>query len=197
MLYRATLRINPDLVVEIGRGYGNSTVVFLEAARKIETHVLSIGYDDLGAFERRTLPRLRRMRGRGLFEPLEMIDSRAEEVDLELRTRSARRVLLFWDAHGEELADYLLTSVVPGLPGGSWVILDDVYTGPAGREALSRYEGFWSPFEELSLLGYRIVAGLARRRDRHHGREARPPSTGFGPPPVSGPAPVALRIGFT
>ena len=45
-LHDLTVGHGPDLVIELGRGYGNSTVVFTDAARsRRKLQVVSIGYE--------------------------------------------------------------------------------------------------------------------------------------------------------
>ena len=45
-LYALTLEFSPDLIIELGRGRGNSTCLFTEAVNKTgKGKVVSIGYD--------------------------------------------------------------------------------------------------------------------------------------------------------
>src|SRR5215212_5051802 len=55
-LYAFALEVEPDLVLELGRGYGNSTCVFTEAAQTSGGRVLSISNDTPSGWATRTEP---------------------------------------------------------------------------------------------------------------------------------------------
>jgi cephalosporin hydroxylase len=58
-LYASCLEFAPDLIVELGRRYGNSTCVFTQAANELgNTKLLSIDYDP--GWSNRTVSRLKK-----------------------------------------------------------------------------------------------------------------------------------------
>jgi hypothetical protein len=154
-LYERALAAEPDLLVEVGRGYGNSTVVLVEAAHELDAGVVSVGFDEPPAFEGITWPKLAPVVSEAWRAPLTVI-----QADVRDYTPPAcERGFLFWDAHGPEVADEMLDRLIPGLPRGSTVIVHDVNTP---HEAAVRpleigypysWRGFVSPFDELPLLG--------------------------------------------
>jgi hypothetical protein len=154
-LYEEAVSVAPDAIVEVGRGYGNSTVVLTEAANKLAARVLSVGDDGIFAWRKITRPKLERLKPPGWFRPLEIVEGKAEEADLPGWLDGSRRALFFWDAHGGELAEHLLSAVVPVLPVGSRVIVHDVYSQPPPRgvPVACRYRRFCSPFDELAPVG--------------------------------------------
>jgi hypothetical protein len=156
-LYRDAVDSQPDLLLEVGRGCGNSTVALTEAANRelAGVPVVSVGMDGTHAWEARTVPRLRRIRRPRWFRPLTVIEGWAQEVDLAPWLDVSERVFLFWDAHGPELAVHMLERVLPRLPSGSRIVVHDIYplSAPEGNGPVFRHTGYWSPFEELPLIG--------------------------------------------
>lgn len=162
-LYGEAVAVAPDLLVEVGRGHGNSTVVLTEAAHRLGARVLSIGEDGLNAWRTSTRPRLEPVVGAAWFAPLTVVEDRAESVDLAPWLAGSRRAFLFWDAHTLELARHLLAEVVPLLPAGSRVVLHDVTGGddPKAPPVPYHYRQFRSEYEELVPLGeYLDARGL-------------------------------------
>jgi hypothetical protein len=88
------------LIVEVGRGYGNSTVVLTEVAHTLGVQVVSVDSDDQPRFESVTWPKLQPVVGDEWRLPLEVIHS-----DLrDLMPPACERCFLFWDVHGAEVA---------------------------------------------------------------------------------------------
>src|SRR5207248_1712314 len=97
------LEFRPDLIIELGRGHGNSTCCFLEAARHIETtggscRVVSLCLSNTWALE--TAQRLRSICDASWFGRGNILRKDILEHDFEAELAPARRVFLFWDAHG-------------------------------------------------------------------------------------------------
>jgi hypothetical protein len=105
------LDFQPDLIIELGRGYGNSTAMFLEVCDQLPgCRLLSLCNTD--SWRTVSVPKLAKMGSTWL--------SRGEcrECDILEQTinlRGVNRVFLFWDAHGFEIADWMLGYVMPML----------------------------------------------------------------------------------
>lgn len=115
-LTAAVLDFQPDLVIELGRGRGNSTCVFTEAAGVLgpETcRVVSLcrSYD----WHVFTKPRLKRLVSNDWFKPLTAVRGDIVGWDFEATLGSSRRCLVFWDAHGFEIAEWVLAELLPPL----------------------------------------------------------------------------------
>jgi hypothetical protein len=112
-LYAFCLEFNPDLIIELGRGYGNSTCIFTETANQLgNTQVISIGYDSEKAWNTQTAPRLAGIVSPEWFKPLRILEQDILETNFSEIVSAGTRILLFWDAHGKELADYVLGDLI-------------------------------------------------------------------------------------
>lgn len=118
------LEYQPDLILELGRGKGNSTCVFTEAANIIgNTKVVSLC---LGvAFVEQSLPQLfeRGFVTAGWLKPLECWVADILFFDFESLLKKYNRVLVFWDAHGFEVASCVLGRVLPILQNKEHIVM--------------------------------------------------------------------------
>jgi hypothetical protein len=125
-LYALAVDFEPDLMLELGRGFGNSTCVFTEAAHRVGGTVVSVGFDSERAWETRTSPRLLRYLGADWFAPLTILHADITETDFRPHLEGSGRTLVYWDAHGQDVAAAVFANVLPQLPRDNLVIVDDV-----------------------------------------------------------------------
>lgn len=144
--YSVALGFRPDLIIELGRGRGNSTAVFGQAAARLgDTRVVSLcmspDWDELSR------PRLQKVVDQSW---LDRIDARVVDilaVDYAEVLGNAKRVLLVWDAHGFEIAELVLGDFLPRLAGRSHLVLmhdisDNRYSGaPRSYEGQPLWKG--------------------------------------------------------
>lgn len=107
------LEFQPDFVLELGRGYGNSTAAFTQAAHLMPQpcRVLSLCLSDYWSVE--TVPRLRSVVEPQWFAPLRAECGDILGYNFEAALTGAKRVLVFWDAHGFEVAECVLGRILP------------------------------------------------------------------------------------
>src|SRR4051812_1166055 len=110
------LEFQPDLIIELGRGHGNSTCCFLETARHIEERggrcrLVSLCLSDTWAAE--TVKRLKPICDSSWFARGNVLTKNILEHDFEVGLAGAKRVFLFWDAHGVVVADCVLSRIMP------------------------------------------------------------------------------------
>ncbi len=114
-LTAVTLDFRPQLIIELGRGYGNSTCCFLEAANQLggpsACKLLSICNSD--SWFKQTAPRLKEVVPEQWFDPAEIRECDILEYDFAPIVQQADRCLVFWDAHGFEVAQYVLGGLLP------------------------------------------------------------------------------------
>jgi hypothetical protein len=161
-LLASALEFGPDLIVELGRGSGNSTCLFTEAANQLAAssqpcRVMSLC--NSASWNDETVPRLRQAVPRGWFEPLNAIRCDILTFDFAQALSGASRVLLFWDAHGFEIAECVLGAILPELASRKHlVIMHDLSDTRYAARGLSDYAGhrLWkgvSAGEERLRLG--------------------------------------------
>lgn len=124
-LFAMTLEFKPDLVLELGRGYGNSTCVFTEAANRLGgCRVLSL---DLSSIWKKRLARVREVVPESWFAPLDAPLADILAYDYAAALAGAQRVLVFWDAHGYAVAECVLGGILPLLqPKAHLVLMHDL-----------------------------------------------------------------------
>lgn len=148
-LYEIVAGFEPDLVLELGRGYGNSTCVFTEAAGRMHFDVVSIGNDGGREWETGTARRLKPLVGRRWFRPLTVVHSDICGFDYEAIVRGRQRVLVYWDAHGMDVAAAVLSDLLPRLPAVNLVVVDDVWPKDGPYPQPLPPEHFAGPFASL------------------------------------------------
>jgi hypothetical protein len=114
----------PDLVLELGRGRGNSTCAFTEAANLLgpgRCRVVSLCLSD--DWERLTLPRLRQVVPASWLDPLQAIRGDILAFDFAKAVAGAKKILVFWDAHGWAVAECVLGRLLPAIADRPHVVL--------------------------------------------------------------------------
>ncbi len=124
-LLACALEYGPDLIVELGRYMGNSTCAFTEAANQLPAaagcRVLSLC--NTRRWDWVTAPKLRKILPRSWFDPLEARRADILKFDFSKALANSRRVLLFWDAHGFDIAECVLGAILPQLAGRDHLVL--------------------------------------------------------------------------
>jgi cephalosporin hydroxylase len=153
-LHDLTVAFRPDLVLELGRGYGNSTCVFTEAAHTVGCRVVSIGFDSERAWEAQTAPRLAEVVEAKWFAPLTVVQDDITTLNFRPLLEGSSRTLVFWDAHGVDVAESLFGHLLPALPAENKVVVDDIWTthDRYGLHAEFQAGPLWSLFDELPPL---------------------------------------------
>jgi hypothetical protein len=119
--YALCLEYQPDLIIELGRGFGNSTCVFAEAITQIG-HGRLVSFDLDTLWQEQTLPKLKSSE---LAFLLPVIDARRQDIkaaDFNAIVGRARKVLVYWDAHGWDAADGVLCSLLPAIASCSHIV---------------------------------------------------------------------------
>jgi cephalosporin hydroxylase len=150
-LYELTVAFRPDAVLELGRGWGNSTCVFTEAANTVGCRVVSIGFDAEHAWKTRTAPRLQQVIEESWFAPLTVVQDDITTLDFRPLLQGSDRTFVFWDAHGADVAEAIFSRLVPKLPLKNKVVIDDIWPSPERYGLRAEYKAgpLWSPFEEV------------------------------------------------
>jgi hypothetical protein len=112
--YSVALGFAPDLIIELGRGYGNSTALFGQAASRLgRTKVVSLCQS--GEWASIVAPRIARVVDPGWFENVDARRADILSADYAGIIADHQRVLVLWDAHGFEIAELVLGEILPRL----------------------------------------------------------------------------------
>lgn len=121
-LYAAVLEFQPDLVLELGRHIGNSTAVFTEAANQLrQCRVVSLCRTT--NWQDTTQPQVSQIVAPEWFDRLEARVGDILQTDAEALLANHQRVLVLWDAHGFDVAEYVLGSLMPLLQQRQHIVL--------------------------------------------------------------------------
>lgn len=122
-LVATTLEFGPDLIIELGRGRGNSTAAFAETIATTGVgRLLSLCISD--DWTRISGPRVRVLRpDPGWWGPLDLRLTNINDIDWKVTVGDARRVLVFWDAHGFSVASSVLGALAPVLAEREHIVL--------------------------------------------------------------------------
>lgn len=131
--YSVALGFAPDLIIELGRGYGNSTALFGQAASRLG-HTTIVSLCQSGEWASIVAPRIARLVAPGWFAN---IDARRADIlaaDYGEIVADHQRVLVLWDAHGFEIAELVLGEILPRLVDRQHLLLmhdisDNRYAG--------------------------------------------------------------------
>lgn len=140
-LIASALEFAPDVILEVGRGYGNSTLSFTQAANALaplECRVVSVCRHPWQEAYAAVLPAAPAPEW---FSPLLVLNGDVRDLDFKEALGNAGRVLVFWDAHGYDVADCLLGKLMPLLADREhMVIMHDI--GDARYQEAQSYNGF-------------------------------------------------------
>ncbi len=136
-LFAFATEFRPDLILELGRGRGNSTCVFTEAARRSPgCRVVSVC--NSSDWRVRTRRDVAREVEPDWFDPLEILEADLREVDYAPVVGDAKRVFVFWDAHGFDVAECILGEIFPRIAGGDTLIAMHDISDVASRDRFDR-----------------------------------------------------------
>jgi hypothetical protein len=139
LFYLMAMEARPDLILEVGRGNGNSTCTFTEYANQAgDCRVKSFCLED--AWDVRTKGLLAPRVGAEWFQPLDARQVDFLGLDLEEILRESTRVVFYWDAHSATLANFVVEHLFPMLAQReSLVIVHDVEAISETRRQRDRY----------------------------------------------------------
>lgn len=121
-LYAAVLEFKPDLVLELGRNVGNSTCAFTEAANQIgNCRVVSL-CRSLN-WQESTRSRVSQVVPPEWFQPLDARVADILQIEAKALLGNSQRILVLWDAHGFDVAEYVLGSLLPLLKNRQHLVL--------------------------------------------------------------------------
>ena len=113
-IFATVLEYKPDLVIEVGRNFGNTTCILTEAVQSLPgTTVLSICLTN--HWESTTLPAIKSLTSADWLRRLDARVMNVMDLDIAEVLKGKRRVFFLLDAHGWDVAEYMLSAVMPEL----------------------------------------------------------------------------------
>lgn len=111
------LEFRPDCIIELGRHVGNSTCCFIEVANRLggRSACRLVSLCRQREWSTRTVPRLERMVTKDWFAPADIRVCNITDCDPGALVEGASRCLIFWDAHGFDVAEWVLGKLLPKL----------------------------------------------------------------------------------
>jgi hypothetical protein len=120
--YGITLGFQPDLIIELGRGHGNSTALFCLAGERLrDVEIVSICLTSDWTLE--VAAKVAGVIGRSALSRLDARIADIGLVDYERIVSRHRRVLLLWDAHGFEIAEVVFGQILPAIADREHLVL--------------------------------------------------------------------------
>lgn len=154
------LEFQPDLILEMGRGAGNSTCAFTEVAHELGADRCRVVSLCLGPDWAVQPPKgLVEMVGKDWFKPLTTLQGDMRQWNPDPVLRSASRVLVFWDAHGWDVAEWFLAVVMPRIADRAHAVaMHDMTDARYHDRSFSEYRGqrLWRGTE---MGGSRVILG--------------------------------------
>ena len=119
-----TREFRPDLILELGRRFGNSTACFIQAANSLgnqKCQILSLCLSD--DWQRATFPKLQTLIPAKWFAAADIRQSNILTCDIARGLKQAQRILVFWDAHGFHVAEWVLGELLPKIVAKPHVVI--------------------------------------------------------------------------
>lgn len=158
--YGVALAFQPELVLELGRGRGNSTALFCQAIATLG-HGQIVSLCRSGDWATLTAPRLATVVGPRWFDPLDAQVTDILTADYASILGNHQRVLVVWDAHGFDIAEVVLGEILPRLLDRTHLVLmhdiiDNRYQGPGpGTDRSYEEQPLWKGAELEQRTGGR------------------------------------------
>lgn len=156
MLSACTIDLAPTLILDLGTGFGNSASVFAIAS-KAESRVLTfdIVHNWRASLENHLAPLAAKL------ECVEPIVGDILQFDFSQLLSNAERVLVFWDAHGFDIAEKVLGEIMPTIADRPHLIIchdmsDGRFTSPEGKHYGERrpWRGMDEFYRQSEQFGY-------------------------------------------
>jgi hypothetical protein len=156
------LEFRPDLIIELGRELGNSTCCFIEVAHQLggakACRIFSLCLSN--RWFTSTVPRLKAVVPREWFTPAQIEVCNMLGYDITPVLANAKRCLILWDAHGFDIAEWVLGKLLPQLVDKPHLVLMHDMSDTRFEVASPEYgeQGIWQGTDETIWRGTKAIA---------------------------------------
>lgn len=149
-LFSIVMGFKPTLIIEIGRGYGNSTVVFTEAANYLNETKKVVSFCLSNDWQTKIAPKISRVVEDDWFSKLDARVKNILDVDVKDFVAKNDSVLLFWDAHGWDISEYILGNILPKIKNNRHLIVVHDIMDTRYHKHLKNYNttGIWKGYSD-------------------------------------------------
>lgn len=163
-MFAITLEFKPNLIVEFGRGAGNSTAVFTEAANQLGTcSVISICLSN--DWQNKTSNRISKIVHKQWFDKLDAQIANILDIKFNELIKGKSKILFLWDVHGWDVAEYTLAKALPTLASRQHLVLvhDISYFDPKSANASYQDNGIWKGYagDDVKNPPYVVLNSMA------------------------------------
>ncbi len=163
-LYAITLQFKPSLIIELGRGWGNSTAIFTQAANQLPQtrKVLSICLSN--DWQQHISGKISQIVEPEWFDKLDARVANILDLPLQHYIRIQDSILFLWDAHGMDIAEHVLGKILPKLKGYKHLVLVHDVTDVRYNKHLKQYDNnsLWKKYCDDNLDNpYLIINNMA------------------------------------
>ena len=157
-LFSTVLEFNPSLIIEVGRAYGNSTAILVEAANQLPNtrKVVSVCMTDI--WQRDISKKIAKTVPKNWFDKLEVYQKDFIDIPFNQIIDKNDSILFIWDAHGFDLAEYILSDFLPFISRNKHLVLiHDVldlryHTYYKDYKSFGVWKGYWGDHANGSFL---------------------------------------------
>lgn len=162
-LYSITLEFKPSLIIEVGRGWGNSTAVLVEAANKLTNTRKVVSLCLANDWQERIRAKIEQVVEKDWFSKLEARIEDYTKLDIKTLVKQNDSVLFFLDAHGWDVIEHFLSNTLPILQKHKHLILVHDVLDVRYHNHLRKYtKNIWRGYnEEQKELSDLIINNMA------------------------------------
>ncbi|MCE5249348.1 hypothetical protein LLG96_03925 [bacterium] len=148
--YAMVFAFKPDLIIELGRGPGNSTSVFCQASRRLKNTIVKSFCFGPGWDKKKNIVPLV---DADWFSRLEIYSGDLTRVDFSPHIQPFQRVMVLWDAHGYEVANHVLGHIMPLLQQKQHIVICHDFSDNRVVSCPRSYGGksFWMGMNDFDI----------------------------------------------
>src|SRR3989344_5055918 len=163
-VFTTVLEFQPNLIIELGRGYGNSPAVLTEAANQLPQTRSVVSICLSNDWQEKVSQRIAKIVPSDWFTKLDARTINIFDVEIKQLLKKNDKVLFVWDAHGWDVAECVLGSILPTFVGREHLVMVHDLMDIRHHTHLRDYKhrGIWRGYNEDNPDGpYLVIDTMA------------------------------------